>query len=67
MTTTKLAKDILNFIISILFVIVYTFILSALWKILPIFKWKILDYISLLIIYSIIYHNLNKIRKKLTN
>lgn len=53
-------------IISILLVLVYLFLISIIWKLLPIFNYIWLDYLCCAIVFGIIYYNLNLIRKKLT-
>lgn len=52
-------------ILTILLALVYLFLISIIWKLLPIFNYIWLDYLCCAIVFGIIYYNLNLIRQKL--
>ena len=60
-------KYILTFCINFILILSYWMVVYIICKQLPIFKWAVLDYISVFGIFSLYYYYLLKTRKELLN
>lgn len=67
MTTKKLIADILLFISTILILISYWFIVDLLFKAIPIYKYIVLDYISIGFLCFWCFAQMDKLRKNIKN
>lgn len=67
MTTKKLIADVLLFMLTILILISYWFIVALLFKVIPIYKYIILDYISIVFLCSWCFAQMDKLRKNIKN